>query len=178
MKKKLRHIRIGTTTYNYVVGGFSVKIFNPNKNSNNEFVAIDFETRDDLYLGSLIYSGHFKTYKNCEELILNINEPSFVKEIIVFLEIEKYDFTSKKQYFIDNGIQILEKIGYEVKGLENKVRKKGFNEEDLEQTTINEVLLALKENKLPFATALIYDALDCTLQDAKRMAENIKKRIQ
>lgn len=177
MKKKLRHITIGTTTYNYIVGEFSLKIFNPKKNTNSEFVKIDFETKDDLYLGSLIYSGHFKTYKNEEELILNINEPSFVKEIILFLDIEKHDFISKKQYLIDDGIKILEKIGYEVKGLENKIREKGHNEEDLKPEIVSEILLALQNDKLPLATAIIYDELDCNLSDAKRIAENMNKKI-
>lgn len=177
MKSKLRKITIGTTTYNYIVGEFSLKIFNPMKSTNNEFIKIDFNTRDDLYVGSLIYSGHFRTYKNEEEIILNSNEPSFVKEIILALDIEKYDFISKKQYLIDDGIKILEKIGYEVKGLENKVRIKGTKEEELKQATIHEVLLALKQDQLPLATAIIYDELDCTLLEAKRIAENMEKRI-
>lgn len=118
MKKKLRHITTENKTYNYVVTGNTLKIFNENKS--NEFVKIDFDTRDDLYLGSLIFSGHFKTYKDNEEIILNINTPSFVKEIIIYLKIEKHDFTIKKQLVINNGIQILEKLGYEVTGLENK----------------------------------------------------------
>ncbi|WP_375605385.1 hypothetical protein [Flavobacterium davisii] len=83
MKSKLRTITIENITYKYVVGGFDLKIFNPAKNSNNEFVKVNFDIRDDLYLGSLIFSGHFRTYKNDEEIILNINTPSFVKEIIV-----------------------------------------------------------------------------------------------
>lgn len=121
MKKKLRHITIGNKTFNYVVTGNSLKIFNDNKS--NEFVKIDFDTEDDLYLGSLIFLGHFKTYKNNEELILNINSPSFVKEIIMYLEIEKHDFTFQKQLVINNGIKILEKIGYDLTGLENKSRE-------------------------------------------------------
>lgn len=118
MKKKLRHITIENKTFNYVVNGNSLRIFNDNKS--NEFVKIDFDTEDDLYLGSLIFSGHFKTYKNNEEIILNINTPSFAKEIILYLEIEKHDFTIQKQHVINNGIQILEKLGYEVTGLEKK----------------------------------------------------------
>jgi hypothetical protein len=121
MKKKLRHITIGNKTFNYVVNTDTLKIFNDNKS--NEFVKIDFDTRDDLYLGSLIFSGHFKTYKNNEELILNINSPSFVKEIIMYLEIEKHDFTFQKQLVINNGIKILEKIGYDLTGLENQSRE-------------------------------------------------------
>lgn len=177
MKKKIRHITIGTVKYNYIVFEFSLKIFNPNKTTNNEFIKVNFNTKDDLYVGSLIYSGHFKTYKNGKELILNCNEPSFVKEIILALDIEKYDFISKKQYIIDEGIKILEKLGYEVKGLENKVRIKGIKEEDLKQATVHEVLLALKQDMFPLATAIIYDELDCTLINAKRIAENMKKRI-
>lgn len=175
MKKKLRHITIGNKTFNYVVNADTLKIFNDNKS--NEFVKIDFDTRDDLYLGCLIFSGHFKTYKNDEELILNINTPSFVKEIIMYLDIEKHDFTIQKQLVINNGIQILEKLGYEVTGLENKERKKGHKEEDLKPETVLEILSALKEDKLPLATALIYDELDCNLSDAKRIAENMKKKI-
>lgn len=177
MKKKIRHITIGKINYNYVVGEFSLKIFNPKKNTNNEFIKINFDTKDDLYVGSLIYSGHFKTYKNDEELILNINEPSFVKDVILAIDIEKYDFISKKQYVIDEGVKILEKIGYVVKGLENKVRAKGTTEEDLKYSTVHEVLSALKQDRLPLATSLIYDELDCTLINAKRIAENMKKRI-
>lgn len=177
MKSKLRTITIGNITYKYVVEMFSLKIFNPAKNSNNEFVRVNFDTRDDLYVGSLIFSGHFKTYKNDEEIILNINTPSFVKEIIIAISMEKYDFTTQKQYQIDNGLKILEILGYEVTGLENKVRKKGYLEEDLKPETVNEVLLALKQNQMPLATALVYDNLDCTLLDAKRIAENMKQRI-
>lgn len=177
MKSKLRTITVGNITYKYIVEMFAIKIFNPAKNSNNEFVKINFDTRDDLYLGSLIFSGHFRTYKNDEELILNINTPSFVKEIMLYLGIEKYDFSTQKQYQIENGLQILEKLGYEVKGLENKMRKKGYLEEDLSPAIVNEVLVALKQNQMPLATALIYDHLDCNLQDAKRIAENMKKRV-
>ncbi|SHI84642.1 hypothetical protein [Flavobacterium terrae] len=177
MKSKLRTITIGNITYKYVVEMFSLKIFNPAKNSNNEFVKVSFDTRDDLYVGSLIFSGHFKTYKNDEEIILNINTPSFVKEIIIAISMEKFDFTIQKQYQIDNGLQILEEFGYEVTGLENKVRKKGYLEEDLKPETVNEVLLALKQNQMPLATALVYDNLDCTLLDAKRIAENLKRRV-
>ena len=177
MKSKLRSISIGNITYKYLVGEFSLKVFNPAKNSNNEFVRIDFDTRDDLYVGSFIFSGHFRTYKNDEEIILNINTPSFVKEIILYLGLEKYDFVTQKQYQVYNGLEILEKLGYEVTGLENKMRKKGHLEEDLRPETVNEILLALKQNKLPLATALVYDHLDCSLLDAKRIAENIKKRI-
>lgn len=153
MKSKLRTITIANIVYKYIVSEFSLKIFNPNKDSYNEFVKINFDTRDDLYVGSLIFSGHFKTYKNEEEIILNINSPSFVKEIIIYLGIEKYDFTIQKQYQIDNGLQILEKLGYEITGLENKMRKKGNKEEDLMPEVVNEVLLALKQNQMPLATA-------------------------
>ncbi|WP_375605384.1 hypothetical protein [Flavobacterium davisii] len=68
-------------------------------------------------------------------------------------------------------------MDYEVTGLENKMRKKGNLEEDLLPETVNEVLLALKQNQMPLATALIYDNLDCDLQDAKRIAENMQKRV-
>ncbi len=57
------------------------------------------------------------------------------------------------------------------------MRKKGNLEEDLLPETVNEVLLALKQNQMPLATALIYDNLDCDLQDAKRIAENMQKRV-
>lgn len=110
-------------------------------------------------------------------MILNINAPSFVKEIIIYLGLEKYYFTIQKQYQIDNGLQILEKLGYEIRGLDNRIRKNGHLEQDLPPAILNEVLLTLKQGKMPLATALIYDNLDCNLKDAKRIAENIKKRI-
>ena len=50
-------------------------------------------------------------------------------------------------------------------------------EQNLNQATVNEVLLALKQDKLPLATALIFEALDCTLSEAKKIAANMKKRL-
>ena len=52
-----------------------------------------------------------------------------------------------------------------------------MKDQNLNQATVNEVLLALKQDKLPLATALIFEALDCTLSEAKKIAENMKKRI-
>ena len=52
-----------------------------------------------------------------------------------------------------------------------------MKEEDLKQPKVHEVLLALKQDKLPLATAIIFEALDCTLSEAKKIAEHMKKRI-
>lgn len=174
MKSKLRQITIGSTTYNYIVGEFSLKIFNPKKSTNNEFIKVNFDTRDDLYIGSLIYSGHFKTYKNEEELVLNMHEPHFVKEVILALELDNYDFSKQKHYKIEKALFLLERMGY---SLEKSSTTSENKEQHLKQTTIHEVLLALKQDKLPLATALIFDELDCTLLEAKKIAENMKKRL-
>ncbi|NJM80761.1 MAG: hypothetical protein HC854_16215 [Flavobacterium sp.] len=54
---------------------------------------------------------------------------------------------------------------------------KKYNEQHLKQPKVHEVLLALKQDKIPLATALIFDALDCTLLEAKKIAENMKKWV-
>lgn len=52
-----------------------------------------------------------------------------------------------------------------------------MKEEDLKQTTVHEVLLALPQDNIFLATSLIKNELGCSLLDAKKIAENIKKRI-
>ena len=52
-----------------------------------------------------------------------------------------------------------------------------MKEQNLKPATVHEVLLALQQDKLPLATALIFDELNCTLLEAKRIAENMKKKI-
>jgi hypothetical protein len=55
--------------------------------------------------------------------------------------------------------------------------KKGNKDEDLKPETVNEILLALRQNNMPLATALVFDNLDCSLREAKKIAESIKKRV-
>ncbi|MEQ3662430.1 MAG: hypothetical protein ABNG98_03860 [Flavobacterium sp.] len=55
--------------------------------------------------------------------------------------------------------------------------KHTMKEEDLKQTTVHEVLLALPQDNIFLATSLIKNELGCSLLDAKKIAENIKKRI-
>lgn len=52
-----------------------------------------------------------------------------------------------------------------------------MKEQNLKQATVHEILLALKQDKLPLAVALIFDELDCTLSEAKKIAENMKKKM-
>lgn len=112
MKSKLRHITVEEITYNYVVKNWELKIFN--KDFKNKFVKLDFEKEItiDNYTKNLVFIGHLKVYKNNEETILNINQPSFVKEIIIGLNLKAFDFSTQKQYIFNNALDILVKIGY------------------------------------------------------------------
>lgn len=175
MKSKLRHITIDTTTYSYVIKEWQLKLF-VDATDKNKYIIVDFEydIDDANYTRNLIWQGCFRVYKNAEELVLNIHEPHFVKEVIVALQLDQYDFSKQKQYSIKKALFLLEKMGY---NLEKSSISKANKEEDLKHPTVHEVLLALKQDKLPLAIALIFDALDCTLLEAKRIAENMKKRI-
>lgn len=109
MKPKLRHIRVEDTTYNYIVKNWGLKIFHGN--FKNEFLKIDFE-KDVSLESNLVFLGHLKVYKSGGEVILNMNQPGFVKEVIIALELKAFDFSVQKQYLITNGLELLEKMGY------------------------------------------------------------------
>ncbi|NHN24558.1 hypothetical protein FIA58_002620 [Flavobacterium jejuense] len=175
MIKKLRHITIETKTYNYVIKEWQLKLF-VDTTAKNKFIIVDFkyDIENPNYTRNLIWQGCFRVYKGEEELVLNMHEPHFVKEVIVALAIEQYDFSKQKHYKIEKALFLLEKMGY---NLEKSSTTSVNKEQHLKQTTVHEVLLALKQDKLPLTTALIFDALDCTLLEAKKIAENMKKRI-
>ena len=175
MKNKLRHITIETKTYNYVIKEWQLKLF-VDATDKNKYIIVDFEydINDPNYTRNLIWQGCFRVYKGEEELVLNMHEPHFVKEVILALAIEQYDFLKQKHYKIDKALFLLERMGY---NLEKVSTSKVNKEQHLKQTTIHEVLLALQQDKMPLATALIFDALDCTLLEAKKIAEHMKKRL-
>ncbi|VXB84620.1 conserved hypothetical protein [Flavobacterium sp. 9AF] len=175
MKNKLRHITIDTTTYTYVIKKWQLKLF-VDATDKNKFIIVDFEydVEDPNYTRNLIWQGCLRVYKGEEELILNIHEPHFVKEVIVALEIEQYDFSKQKHYIVGKALFLLEKMGY---NLEKSSISKINKEQNLKQSTVHQVLIALKQDKLSLATALIFDALDCTLFEAKKIAENMKKIV-
>lgn len=52
-----------------------------------------------------------------------------------------------------------------------------MKDQNLKQPTVHEVLLALKQDNIVLATSLIKRELDCSLLEAKKMAEDMKKRI-
>jgi len=175
IKNKLRHITIGTTTYNYVIKEWQIKLFVDAKDK-NKYIIVDFEydINDPNYTRNLIWQGCFKVYKGEEELVLNIHKPHFVKEVILALDIEQYDFSKQKHYTVGKAIFLLERMGY---SLEKSSSITANKEQDLKQPTVQEILLALQQDKLPLATALIFDELDCTLLEAKKIAEDMKKRV-
>lgn len=176
MKNKLRHITLATITYNYVIKEWQIKLF-VDETDKNKYIIVNFEydKEDPNYTRNLIWQGCFRVYKNEEELVLNMHEPHFVKEVIVALEIDQYDFSKQKQYTIEKALFLLERMGY---NLEKSSSAATVNkEQNLKQATVHEILLALKQDKLPLAVALIFDELDCTLSEAKKIAENMKKKM-
>ena len=52
-----------------------------------------------------------------------------------------------------------------------------MKDQNLKQPTLNEVLLALKQDNIFLATSLIKKELDCTLSEAKKIVEHMKKRL-
>ena len=175
MKNKLRHITIETKTYNYVIKEWQLKLF-VDATDKNKYIIVDFEydINDPNYTRNLIWQGCFRVYKGEEELVLNMHEPHFVKEVILALKLDNYDFSKQKHYLIEKALFLLERMGY---SLEKSSTTSENKEQHLKQITVHEVLLALQQDKLPLATALIFDELGCSLLEAKKIAENMKKRL-
>ena len=113
MKNKLRHITIETKTYNYVIKEWQLKLF-ADATDKNKYIIVDFEydINDPNYTRNLIWQGCFRVYKGEEELVLNMHEPHFVKEVILALEMDNYDFSKQKHYKIEKALFLLERMGY------------------------------------------------------------------
>ena len=171
MKSKLRHITIETTTYNYVIKEWQIKVF-VDATDKNKYILVNFE--DPNYTKNLIWQGYFRVYKEEEELLLNMHEPHFVKEVILALELDSYDFSKQKHYKIEKALFLLERMGYSLEKSSTTIVNKDQN---LKQSTVHEVLLAIKQDNTFLATSLIKRELDCSLLEAKKMAVDMKKRV-
>lgn len=112
MKKKLRHITIDGTLYNYVVKGWCIKVFGKDS---SQFVKVDFFTKDEEYSNVLIFTGFFKTFENGKLVYLNINQPGFVRKVISLFKITEFDFNIQKQSTITEAAKMLETLGYTIK---------------------------------------------------------------
>lgn len=138
MKNKLRHITLATITYNYVIKEWQIKLF-VDETDKNKYIIVNFEyDKENLnYARNLIWQGCFRVYKNDEELVLNMHEPHFVKEVIVALEIDQYDFSKQKQYTIEKALFLLERMGYNLEKSSSATIV--GKEQHLKQPTVYEV---------------------------------------
>jgi hypothetical protein len=59
----------------------------------------------------MLNSG-FVTTKNAERVIVNLNEPKYIAELIQYLINSKIDFSKDKKYLFENGEQLLNEMGY------------------------------------------------------------------
>ena len=51
--------------------------------------------------------------KNSLEVIINLNKPSCIAEIIQYLENDKIDFSQGRKHLYENGLQLLNEMGYD-----------------------------------------------------------------
>lgn len=66
----------------------------------------------DKPIEKFILNCGLKAKKDGEDVVINLNQPKFISEIIIFLLSYKVDFSLEKVYKFDNGEQILKSIGY------------------------------------------------------------------
>ncbi|WP_300671057.1 hypothetical protein [Soonwooa sp.] len=121
MKNKLRKITIDKLEYLYLVtdkyhlgtetNTLTVKVFLSGHKQTP--LIIEFLTRDDYYMGQLLNSGI--KLKNCiksVEEVVNLNEPKFIKELILLGQKKSWNASVKLDK--QNGLDYLKDLGYEI----------------------------------------------------------------
>ena len=74
---------------------------------------IDFLTLDHIYMGQVLKSGiKMYNYKRSEEEIVNLNEPKYIRELILLGRAKGWEGANKVEK--QNGLHYLETLGYDV----------------------------------------------------------------
>ena len=115
--KKLRKIVVNGETYlwkhNYNDCDYSVPLYLLillEKDRNIE-MRVKFPLMDIAVEKCMLNSG-FKATKNSREVIINLNEPKYIAEVIQYLINSKIDFSKGKKHLFENGMQLLNEMGY------------------------------------------------------------------
>lgn len=126
MKKSIRKIVVAQKTFLWQVNdkviyennlpiAVSRILIYPEFNQQSKII-IMVKTWDDMIAGNPIKTG-YKTNKLSKEVILNLNFPNVIKDIIEYFLQSDWDVNGKGSKTIDDGLTILAKIGYDVSKL-------------------------------------------------------------
>ena len=126
MKKSIRKIVVAQKTFLWKVNdkviyennlpiAVSRILIYPEFNQQSKII-IMVKTWDDMIAGNPIKTG-YKTNKLGKEVILNLNFPNIIKDIIEYFLQSDWDVNGKGSKTIDDGLTILAKIGYDVSKL-------------------------------------------------------------
>jgi len=116
--KKLRKIVVHGETYlwrhNYYDCDYSVPLYllillEKNRTAG---VRIKFPLKDISEIEKCMLTSGFKATKNNLEVMINLNKPSYIAEIIQYLANDKIDFSKGKKHLVENGLQLLNEMGY------------------------------------------------------------------
>ena len=121
MKKQLRKITINNAEYLYTISQkylpstktnlLTIKVFLSGQKLTPLF--IDFLTLDDYYLGNLLNAGINLPNSTTNEITyVNLNKPKFIREFILLGL--KHGWTGTNKIEVQNGMNYLKELGYEV----------------------------------------------------------------
>jgi hypothetical protein len=127
MKNKLRKIKIDISEYLYTVVNkyhsgtktnmLTIKIYLSGQKQTP--LILDFLTLDDYYIGQPLKSGVILTNtKTNTTTTVNINEPKYIREFI--LKGLKNGWTGSNNLGVQNGLEYLTDLGFEVSNLKSK----------------------------------------------------------
>ena len=74
-------------------------------------VRVKFPLKDSTIEKCMLNSG-FKATKNSMDVIINLNQPKYIAEIIQYLASHKMDFSTGKKHLFENGWQLFNEMGY------------------------------------------------------------------
>jgi len=115
--KKLRKIVVGGETYlwkhnyndcDYSVPLYLLILFEKDRQAE---VRVKFPLMGHPIEKCMLNSG-FKATKNGMKVIINLNEPKYIAELIQFLMSNKIDFSKGKKHLFENGDQLFIEMGY------------------------------------------------------------------
>ncbi|HWK07809.1 MAG TPA: hypothetical protein VNS58_29460 [Puia sp.] len=130
MKNKLRSIKIDISEYLYTVTNkyhsgpktnmLTIKIYLSGQKKTP--LILDFLTLDDFHIGQPLNSGVILTNtKTNTTTTVNINEPKYIREFI--LKGLKNGWTGSNNLGVQNGLEYLTDLGFEVSNLKPKANE-------------------------------------------------------
>ena len=125
MKKQLRKITINNAEFLYTISQkyqpstktnlLTIKVFLCGQKLTPLF--IDFLTLDDYYLGNLLFVGtNLPNSTTNETTYVNLNKPKFIREFVLMGL--KHGWTGTNKVEVQNGMNYLKELGFEVSKLQ------------------------------------------------------------